>query len=79
MMSGQHVGGTTVPAAPLHRSGRGVPDQLVKSFTARSPFKRSEFSQMMIDLLAVCAAVGLVCVTGVGIAFAFFVLMFVKI
>lgn len=49
------------------------------SLSAGSPFKRSEPLQTFIDCLAMLAGFLLVSFTGVGIAFAMFVLLFVRI
>ena len=69
--------GFVQPWAPHHAPLRTRRD--LDSFSAGSPFKRSEPLQTFIDCLAMLAGFLLVSFTGVGIAFAMFVLLFVRI
>ncbi len=77
---GMNTGATTTRDAKHARdSNRYFPSGSILAEPTGPAFERSEPLQTLIDCLAVVAGFLLISATGVGIAFAAFVLLFVKI
>lgn len=80
MSPGSNYANTSVAARPIHTQGALRNSQFLSAQElVSSPFKRSEILQTLIDVGAVLAGFLLALITGLGIAFAFFVLLFVQL
>lgn len=78
MTSGPASGGNGL-LTRSHHARHAIHARDLNSLSAGSSFKRSEPLQAIFDCLAMLAGFLLVSVTGIGIAFAMFVALFVRI
>lgn len=80
MSTPRAYGGMSDSRRPIHTQGALRNSQFLSAQElVSSPFKRSEILQTLIDVGAVLAGFLLALITGLGIAFAIFVLLFVQL